>query len=175
MGSDDDWLQGVGMKLAVLSDSHDNLWKLDAALPQLITAEAVIHCGDLVAPFMLLRLAKALGDIPLHLVWGNNDGDKHNLTRIAAQFPSITLHGEWAAFELEGVAIGVSHYPIIAHSLARSGDFQLVCYGHDHQFHQQRLGECLLLNPGEVLGMQGPSTFALVDLPDLRLEKITIP
>ncbi len=40
------------MKLAILSDTHDNVWALRVALTHLSRAEAVIHCGDLCSPFM---------------------------------------------------------------------------------------------------------------------------
>jgi hypothetical protein len=41
------------LKIAVLSDSHDNIWALDEALNLMRDAEAVIHCGDLIAPFVI--------------------------------------------------------------------------------------------------------------------------
>ena len=72
------------MKIAILSDSHDNIWKLAEAMPTLASADAVIHCGDLVAPFMILRLIQGLKDIPLHLVWGNNDGAKGLIADVAS-------------------------------------------------------------------------------------------
>ena len=48
------------MKIAVLSDTHDNIWKLAQAMPHLAAADAVIHCGDLIAPFMIKRLAAGI-------------------------------------------------------------------------------------------------------------------
>ena len=73
------------MKIAILSDSHDNIWKLAEAMPTLASADAVIHCGDLVAPFMILRLIQGIKGKPIHIVWGNNDGDKGLITQVASQ------------------------------------------------------------------------------------------
>ncbi len=83
------------MKIAVLSDSHDNIWKLAQAMPHLASADAIIHCGDLCSPFMIARrLGEGAGHKPLHVVWGNNDGDRLLIARNARPFPEITLHGE---------------------------------------------------------------------------------
>ncbi len=92
------------MKIAVLSDSHDNIWKLAAAMPHLAAADAVIHCGDLCSPFMVTRIGEGVGGKPVHIVWGNNDGDPRLIGRNARAFPGITLHGELARFEFGGAA-----------------------------------------------------------------------
>ncbi len=91
------------MKIAIVSDSHDNIWKLAAAMPHLAEADAVIHCGDLVAPFMIIRLIKGTDGKPVHLVWGNNDGDKGLIAEVASQAENITLHGDFAHLELGGL------------------------------------------------------------------------
>ena len=151
------------MRLVVLSDSHDNLWKLEAAGPTIASAEAVIHCGDLCSPFMVRRLAELAGGRPVHIVWGNNDGDTFLIARVASGFPSVELHGQLAELEMDGLRVAVNHYPEIARGLARSGLYDLVCCGHDHQRFESKVGECLLLNPGELMGMKGVSTLALFD------------
>lgn len=162
------------MRIAVISDSHDNVWKLDAAMPHLCTAGAVIHCGDICSPFMIRRLGQGLAGIPLHVVWGNNDGDKLLMSQVGAGFAGIEFHGEFAELVLDGLAVAVNHYPALARGLARSGGYGLVCYGHDHTAHHERVGECLLLNPGELMGMKSPSSLALVDTATLGVERIEV-
>jgi putative phosphoesterase len=162
------------MRIAVISDSHDNIWKLDEAMPHLRAAQAVIHCGDICSPFMIRRLGEGLKGIPVHVVWGNNDGDKLLMTRVARDFPDIELHGEIAELELGGLAVAVNHYPAVARGLAHSGKYRLVCYGHDHQAHDERVGECLLLNPGELMGLKGVSRLALVDSDGLSVERVLL-
>jgi len=46
------------MQLAILSDTHDNIWKLDTALILMADADVLIHCGDLCAPFVVKRLGE---------------------------------------------------------------------------------------------------------------------
>lgn len=153
------------MRIAVMSDTHDQIWKTRRAVARMLAggADLVLHCGDLCSPFMIRHLAESLQGRPLHLVWGNNEGDPRMITQVASGFANIHLHGPLARLELGGVRIAVNHYPEIAEPLALSGCFDLVCYGHDHTARIDRRGACILLNPGEILGMNGPSTFAWFD------------
>ena len=151
------------MKILVMSDSHDNLWKLDAAAEPITRADVVIHCGDICSPFMVRRLGQLSDRRPVHIVWGNNDGDTYLLGQVAAGFSNVELHGALAEVEVDGLKVAANHYPAIARGLAKSGDYGLVCYGHDHALHEERLEECLLLNPGELMGMKGRSTVAMVE------------
>ena len=163
------------MKIAVLSDSHDNIWKLEGAAPAIASAEAVIHCGDLSAPFMVRRLGELAGDRPVHIVWGNNDGDTFLIGKVAAAFPGVLLHGPLAEVELGGLRVAVNHYPRIAAGLARSGLYDLVCYGHDHQRFEGREGNCVLLNPGELLGMMAASSLALFETSTRQVSWFELP
>ncbi len=152
------------MKIAILSDTHDNLETLTRALPGLQEADAVLHCGDVCSPFTLKRLAEGIGATPVHLVWGNNDGDRRMLAEIAAQAGNAHLHGEFADFTLGDLRVAMSHYPEVARAVAASGQYGLVCYGHDHHAHEERLGATLLLNPGELAGvLTGRATWVLLD------------
>jgi len=63
------------VRIAVLSDVHDNIWKLEEVLAQTATADALIFCGDFCAPFTLTPIAEGCHG-PVHVVWGNNDGDE---------------------------------------------------------------------------------------------------
>ncbi len=40
--------------------------------------------------------------------------------------------------------------------------------------HQEWIGECLLLNPGELMGIRGPSRLAIVDTDDRSVEWIDL-
>lgn len=151
------------MRLAILSDTHDHLWVLRDALPQIASADAALHCGDLCSPFIVRHLAEGMAGKPVHIVWGNNEGDVRLITQIAQAQGNVFLHGALAELILDGVRVALNHYPEIARGLAASGRYDLVCYGHDHQAHEEMVGGCLLLNPGEMMGLNGPRTFAFYD------------
>jgi len=150
------------MKIAVLSDIHDNIWKLEKVLKELGEAQELIFCGDFCAPFSLGMLAEGFRG-PIHVVFGNNDGDKLLLSQVAAKAGNVTLHGEFAELELGGRKIAAIHYPAIAAGLAASGRYDLVCCGHSHKYEAKRVGRTILLNPGEVMGRFGLSTYAIYD------------
>ena len=72
------------MKIAVFSDTHDNIWKLERALGLMKNADVLIHCGDLCSPFVMKRLATSLIssskiDCPLILKDGCNGISMLNL------------------------------------------------------------------------------------------------
>ena len=162
------------MRLAVLSDTHDHLGVLRAALPRLAAADVVLHCGDLCSPFIVRQLAEGLGGRPVHIVWGNNEGDVRLMAQIAQAHPHVTLHGALAELTLDGVRVAMNHYPEIARRLAQSGQYDLVCYGHDHQAHTEVVGACVLLNPGEVMGLYGRRSLAYFDTATRQVEFIPL-
>ena len=163
------------MRLAILSDTHDNIWALRTALPRLAEADVAIHCGDLCSPFTLKLLGEGLAGKPVHMVWGNNNGDVLLIQSVAAQLGTVTLHGELAELELGGVRVAVNHYPDIARGLAASGKYGLVCFGHTHKVFEEKVGDCLLLNPGELMGLYGRRTFAFYDTVTRTAEIVEVP
>lgn len=154
--------------IGVMSDTHDNIWALSEAIEVLGSCDAILHCGDLISPFVIKRLGEGFPNIPVHVVWGNNDGDLHKLSGMASNYPHLVLHGALGEITLNGLRVAINHYPEIARPLAESGRYDLVVYGHDHAAHEERVGDCLLLNPGEVMGLNGRRTVAVVDLPGLE-------
>lgn len=152
------------MKIAILSDSHDNIWNLDKALTAAGEAGcgALLHCGDLVAPFVVAQMAQAF-DGPIHCVEGNNDGDGRLQLEVAAGFSQVSLHGPYAELALGGRKVALIHYPEPARRIAQCGLFDLVCCGHDHRAREERIGDCFLVNPGEVMGRFGAPSWGLYD------------
>jgi len=161
------------MHIAILSDVHDHLEKLRQALDRVQDCAALLFCGDFCAPFSLKEIAERFSG-PIHVVFGNNDGDQLLMARIAQQHDHVTLHGAYADVELAGRRIAVVHYPRLAEGLAALGDYDLVCHGHDHQARMGRVGNTLLLNPGEIMGWKGPSSWAIYDTETGKGEIITL-
>lgn len=157
------------MRIAVFSDSHDQIPNLEAALAAAneIGAEMLLHCGDFCAPFMVDRLGRNFSG-PIHLVFGNNDGDGRMIHTMASKYSNITIHGIYAEIEASGRMIAMIHYPEPARRIAQSGYFDLVVYGHNHLKHVEEITKAsgtpgILANPGELLGMNGAPTWGLYD------------
>lgn len=169
------------MIIAILSDSHDHREHLAAATGDAKKrgAEAIIHCGDIVAP-STLHAAQPFG-LPLHVIHGNNMGDTYNLARLAHKAGSnVTYYGQDATIELGGRKIFVVHYPHYAKAMAATGDFDLVCNGHEHKARVDRLTAAngkpvVWLDPGTVGGVSAPATYILGDLGKMDFEIVDVP
>jgi len=61
-----------------------------------------------------------------------------------------------------------------ARAQALTGTHDLVCYGHDHIFLVERIGSCLLINPGDLLGKDAVPTFVLLDTDDLSVRQLEV-
>ena len=156
------------MRVAVLSDIHDNLWNLAAAIENVSAAsDVLICCGDLCSPFVMDLLARFPGQV--HIVFGNNDADLFRITRKASE--RVRVHGEFFETELEGTRIAVNHFDYLARPITASGLYDIVCYGHNHNFSVARVGRTLAINPGPIMGARFPGgkwedvlpTFVIVD------------
>lgn len=157
------------MKIGIISDIHDNVWNLKAALEVVKDSEVLICCGDLCSPFIVDLMADGFTN-QIHIVFGNNDGDQYRITNNAIKYDGrVMVHGEFAELNLAGKRFAVNHYPNIARSIAGAGDFDVVCYGHNHIYKVEECGNTLMINPGAVMGYDGvnkkviPSTFVVYD------------
>ena len=139
------------MRIAVLSDIHDNVWKLAAALDRARGADAMICCGDLCSPFIVHQIGRGFSQ-PIHVVFGNNDGDLFRITANARRYEHIHIHGEFFRGEFEGRRVAANHYDNIARAVAASGEFDVVCFGHNHVYEIARTGRTLAINPGAIMG-----------------------
>lgn len=164
------------MKICIVSDSHDNRDMLAAAVTEAkaLGAEAVLHCGDVIAPTALRPLQK-LG-LPVHVIHGNNMGDTYAMFMLAQEPGSlIHYHGMDAGLELGGRRIFIVHYPHYAEAMALTGDWDIVCCGHDHHpvirhIDHMKQGQTLFLNPGTIAGLGPCASYLMGDLATMEFE-----
>lgn len=152
------------MKIAILSDSHDQLDNLGKAIAAATEsgAERLFFLGDFCAPFCLAALAEGFAG-PIDCVFGNNDGDHFLLCQIAGNHPHVTFHQPLAELEVDGRKVALQHYPEIAKRLAESGAYDAVFSGHDHQKYIHQVGDTLWANPGEIMGRFGEPSIGFWD------------
>ena len=93
------------MFVGVISDTHDRLPAIDRALAlfERRNVQAVIHTGDVVAPFAARRLLVWTGS--LYITYGNNDGERAGLKGVLPQIVDGPL-----SVELGGRRILVHHF-----------------------------------------------------------------
>jgi len=156
------------MEIAIISDIHDHVENLNKAIEKIKAKkiEQVIVCGDLCSPFIIKILGEAR--INFHLVFGNNDGDRYQIQKIAQNFPNIIIHGEYIGDEdnilqFDGLNFGVTHYPFYAKTMVKTGWYDAVFFGHSHKYHKQKYGKSLFMNPGEIAGIFEDPGFVIYD------------
>jgi putative phosphoesterase len=169
------------MLICILSDSHDNRRLLEHAVEDAKArgAEFVLHCGDVVAPTTLRVLKKFA--LPVHAIHGNNTGDLFAMHQLAHEPDGVVrYHGQDATLHLGGRSIFMVHYPHYAHGMALTGDYDIVCCGHDHRVSVRRIdnvkgGVTFQVNPGTVGGVGKGPTYILADLAEMRFEVYDVP
>jgi uncharacterized protein len=157
------------MKIGILSDTHDRLPTIDRAIAlfQERGMQAVVHPGDLVAPFAARRLLVWTG--PLYVIYGNNDGEREGLKRMLPQIQDGPL---W--IDAEGKRILVHHY-LDWCDPADVAKADVIITGHTHEVVNERQGGKLFLNPGECCGwLYGRCTAAILDTDSLSAEIIEV-
>lgn len=162
-----------------MSDIHDHIWNLEKVLHlvKVGKGEAIIFCGDMIAPFVSAQLAKTT--LPTYLCLGNNDEDHIGMYKLGSrQFTWFHLSQEFGQVELDGKRIAFCHYPKLGELLAKSGEYDAVFHGHTHEVKQERWGETLLVNPGAVCGIQngmpGTASFAWYDTDTHKVDLVTL-
>jgi hypothetical protein len=169
------------MKLAVISDSHDNRDNILKAVSVINekNVEALIHCGDYIAPFVKLWFDNLKDSIKEHFygVFGNNDGEISYLKKLLGQICQFAENGHELIIELGGKRIFASHMPKqeTLDALADSGKFDIILSGHTHSIVNKKHNDVLIVNPGELCGyITNKSTFAIIDTETMEAEIIEI-
>jgi len=161
------------MKLAIISDTHDNIPNIEKFLSwaKENKIESIIHCGDIATGDTVEFLGQNFfGDI--HLVYGNMDFSYRDDIYLASDNPkNIKLHGDEGNLSLVKYKIAFCHHPETAKKLAQSGKYNLVFYGHTHKPWMETLPNgCQLINPGTLGGVFNPASFAIFDTDNNNLE-----
>ena len=153
------------MKIAIISDTHDNLPNLKKAIEWIKKEkiDTLIHCGDVCAPATLREILKVFPG-KFFLVFGNVDGDHFRVTKLSYEsFPNLKVLGEWGEVEIENKKIAFCHFPQFAKGLACTQNYDLVFYGHTHKPWEEKIDKCRLVNPGNLAGLYYKPTFAVYD------------
>jgi len=162
------------MRLGLISDTHDNVPRIEKAIRRLneLDVSLVLHAGDYVSPFT----AKPYADLRAKMigVLGNNCAEKEKLKEVYAAVGKEIV-GDFAEVEAEGSRIALlhGHDTALLRSLTTHGCYDVVVHGHDHKAKIAKQDSTLVINPGEVCGyLYGRSSFAVLDTEKLEAEII---
>ena len=157
-----------------MSDSHEQFANLSKAveIANEKWCEHLLFAGDLISPLWV----KVLGEFnwPVHFIRWNNEWEKTWFVRKFDVSDHMTLHGDICELELGWVKFFMNHYPRIGTLVAKSGEFDVVIYGHDHTYHQEMINDTLLVNPWAIMGNKEPASFMIFDTETRKVEKIVL-
>jgi len=151
------------MKVAIFSDSHDNMHNVILAYQKAkkLGAERIIFLGDLNAPFMIKLFKKF--DMPVHCIWGNNEGDRAMNIKFSEGSKITYASSTHDETEIDGKKIFLTHYPSLVDQAVKSGMYDAVFYGHNHTKFKEKKQNVLILNPGALFGSPEIISFAIYD------------
>lgn len=164
------------MKIGLLSDTHNNLPNLIAALETFRdrSIQTVIHCGDLTD----FDLVSHFHDFRLIYLTGNMDYASGTIQRRVAKLNQDNFAGPVFRGKLDGVAVAATHSHIEGKlmELIQSGDYEWIFHGHTHQRRDEVIRGVRIVNPGALGGLKrSPRSFCIVDLNEPNVEFITLP
>ncbi len=163
------------MKVGIISDTHDNMdgAKMAAKIFKERGIKVIFHLGDFVAPFTL----KVFEGFSLYGVFGNNDGEKFLLKKVANElnftldFAPLEVKVENKNFLLLHGWGSVERTKKIVDSFALSQKYDFVLYGHTHQKDLRNIGKTMIINPGESCGyLTGIRSIAILDVKSKSVE-----
>ena len=165
------------MKIAIISDIHENFHNLILALQEMAKhhVEQILCLGDLINPGIGKVLATQ--SIPVFMIWGNNDGDRVEIT-LASKREGSQLSVSPRTFDFvtfDDKKFFLTHYDDLAKPMALSGLYDAVFFGHNHECSHEKIGNCWMLNPGELAASKTKmATFMLYDTQENDFEIITL-
>jgi len=165
------------MKIAIISDIHENFHNLILALQEMERRhiEQIICLGDLMNSGVAKLLATQA--IPVFMIWGNNDGEKVEIT-LASKKENSALTVSKNVYDFltfDGKKIFISHHEDLAIPMAKSGEYDAVFYGHTHLIQKEKIANCWAVNPGEIAaGKTKKATFCIYDTTTNEVEIIEL-
>lgn len=158
--------------LGILSDTHENIDSIEIAVKKFKSRgiEHVVHCGDIISPPVL----KYFSGLTMHLVFGNNDGERDGLKLMAKEL-GFSEPTDELELELEGKKLYAYHGTKvkILNKAIESQNYDYVLTGHTHKIRNETLGRTRVINPG-ALFLCSPYTIAVLDLAKDILEIVEI-
>jgi uncharacterized protein len=94
------------------------------------------------------------------------DDDKVSITKTALDKKSnLTIGFATNNFlEVDGRKIFLTHYPVLAKPMAKSGDCDAFFYSHNHYSKIDKINKCIVVNQGEISAHKtSTASFALYD------------
>jgi uncharacterized protein len=163
------------MKIAIISDIHDNIPNLDKALNYIkqTNIDKIICCGDFGSEETLAYLSKNYNGI-VRAVLGNADEEHMEFCDVEDKFANIKLAEYESSFLIDGKQVLVVHAPSRYESYLANEDLGYIFYGHTHKPWQEVKSGKMILNPGNISNFRYSPTFAIWETESDKFELIQL-
>lgn len=160
------------MKIAIISDTHDNLASLKRAVSWINKEKikTIIHCGDIFKPETLKEgLKEYRGKI--YVIFSEADASFSKIPQNSFEdLPKSKVFGKFGQIKIGGRKIAFCHFPEIVKELTTTQKYDLVFYGHTHKPWEEKVGKTRLVNPGNIAGILFRPSFAIYNTKTDKLE-----
>ncbi|MFZ2188415.1 MAG: YfcE family phosphodiesterase [Candidatus Moraniibacteriota bacterium] len=150
------------MQIAITSDIHNNEVNLEKVLrhcaEQKITT--IICCGDLASKEVLDLMNDNFAGV-IYYTFGNADYTELRELDSVEKYRNTFLFKSFGETKIDSKQIAFVHFPREARKLAETRKYDFVFHGHTHKPWEEMIGNCKILNPGNVAGEIYPPTFAI--------------
>jgi len=162
------------MKIAILSDSHDNIKNLEKTLAfcKKKKIKKIIHCGDITKAETLNFIKDNFkGEIFVSL--GNADL-KEEILFLKENLEGVSIFENLGEIEINNLKIGFCHFPNDLNELIQKKEYDFFFFGHTHKPSLKKNKKCYLVNPGNSANLYFQPTFAILDTKSKKLNLVLI-
>lgn len=154
------------MKLAIISDTHDNLENLKKFLgfAKKEKIEILIHCGDVTRSETLGEIEKNF-EGKIFLALGNAD----LVDQLKKSAKKTQIFDEIGEINVDNLKVGFCHKFDLKKMKEKIFVFDFFFFGHTHWPFIKKEKNCILANPGNLAGLYFKASFALFDTKEKKL------
>lgn len=164
------------MLVSIISDIHDNTVNLKKVLDYCAQngVEKIICCGDL-ASIETLDFLNDNFQGEIFYTFGNMDNDYlRDYPFENDRYKNTKIFKGLGETEIGGKKIAFIHFPKRARELCKTRKYELVFHGHTHMPWEEQIGNCKIINPGNVANQRYVPTFAVWNTSDNLFQLIRI-
>ncbi|MHC4755262.1 MAG: YfcE family phosphodiesterase [Planctomycetota bacterium] len=155
------------MKFGIISDTHDHRANVARAVDIFTeqNVDYILHAGDIISPSTAVTLAK-VKNAKFIGVFGNCCRDKKVMAQ-EIQNLGGEIHSHIYNDKVGPLNVFITHKPEDLDKVTENSDLDLAVFGHTHKKFVHKIGQSLVINPGE-------SHVIILDIDEMSIKEIPL-